>query len=132
MTQGDFDRLPLLLRWSQVEGVLEGMNRRAFLEAIADGTLRQWPPAPEPRHRRYYLKVDVARIAGLEMRTPQLPRLNMWMARDELLQVLGLGRHLFNEVCNNGRLKCEYEERAPWRLRLLAPRAFAALRGRNE
>ena len=126
MTQSDFDRLPLLLRWSQVMEVLSGLNRRAFLEAIADGSLRHWPPAPEPRHRRYYLKVDVARIAGLEMHT-QLPRLNEWIARGELLQMLGLGRHLFNDVCHGSLLKCEHEDRAPWRvrvlrLRLLAPR----------
>src|SRR5690349_13925192 len=96
MTQTEFDRLPLLLRYAQVAAVLSGLNRRAFIESIADGTLRRWPEAGGIFRMRYYLKADVATMAGLQMHGPEWKQLNAWLAREDLLRALGLGRHYFN------------------------------------
>lgn len=126
MTQAEFDRLPLLLRYAQVVAVLEGVNRRSLLESIGDGTLRRWPAAPVPFRIRYYLKEDVAAMAGLRMQAPVLARLQVWMSREELLRLLGLGQNYFWAAARLGVLRCDHEPRSPWRLRLRV-REFAAL-----
>lgn len=118
MTQQTFDKLPLLLRYAQVVAVLSGLNRRAFIESIADGTLRRWPEFGGLFRMRYYLKADVAVMAGLQMRGPKLHQLNVWLAREDLLRALGLGRHYFNAAARLGLVRCDHEARPPWRLRL--------------
>jgi len=129
MTQSDFDALPLLLRYGQVASVLE-INRRALLDSIADGSLRCWPQTPDPRRRRYYLKVDVARMAGLRMNLPRLDRLNGWLRRGELLELLGVGQHFFHAACREGLLACDREPRPRQRLRLQwPPSVFGAANG---
>jgi hypothetical protein len=137
MTQTEFDRLPLLLRHAQVAAVLSGLNRRAFIESIADGTLRRWPDAGGIFRMRYYLKADVAAMAGLRMNAPDLRRLNAWLAREDLLRALGLGRHYFNAATRAGLVRCDHEPRSPWRLRLrvaefvaVQPRSTAVDAGR--
>ncbi len=118
MTQIEFDRLPLLLRRAQMWAVLSGLNRRALIESIADGTLRRWPECGGVFRMRYYLKADVAAMAGLRMNAPDLHRLNTWLARADLLRALGLGVHYFHAVVRTGLLPCDHEPRSPWRLRL--------------
>jgi hypothetical protein len=129
MTQQAFDRLPLLLRYAQVAAVLDGLNRRAFLESIRDGSLRRWPDAGATFRMRYYLKADVAAMAGLRMQAPILARLNVWMSRTELLRLLGLGDHYYRHTVRAGLLPCDHEPRPPWRLRLRVAELVAWQRG---
>lgn len=127
MTQTDFDQLPILLRYAQVVAVLEGVNRRSLLESIEDGSLRRWPAPPSPFRHGYYLKRDVAAMAGLQLRLPDLARLEGWMHRRELLRLLGLGRRYYLAAARAGLLQCEHERQRPWRLRLAGPAWFAAV-----
>lgn len=118
MTQADFDRLPLLLHWGQVCAVLSEVPPRK-LETLRDEALKPWHPDPARPRMAYYLKRDVARLANLQVQHADLPRLNGWLARGELLALLGLSRRAYFAATKVGTVKTEHGKRLHGRLKLL-------------
>ena len=106
MTQQEFDKLPLLLKFSQVMDVLDGVGRHNVYALRRDGSVRTFCPIPDDgQHRSYYFKSDVARVHGrLVMNTDFIYRLPVWLRSTQFLTVTGLCRRAFDTAVRNEHL----------------------------
>lgn len=103
MTADKFNRLPLLIRRSQVIEVLDGISVSALYDLRAAGTIRVFLPDPSRRFA-YYFKADVARQARMPFATDFIERLACWIPPAVFLRHSGLSRRAFDRARETGQL----------------------------